>query len=74
MADKRMEERRQPVLEMAAQTLGVSVDEVKQMPWDEVRDVATRAAERERVRAREDVADLDALIDGMRGENPPESR
>lgn len=47
--------------EMAAKALDISIDEAKQMPWEEIHDVATRAAERAVTRARDDLADLDAL-------------
>jgi hypothetical protein len=60
---------RQRVIEMAAKALEISVDEAKQMPWEEIHGVATRAPERAVTRARDDLADLDALSE-WREEHP----
>ena len=56
---------RQRVIDMAAKALEISVDEAKQMPWEEIHGVATRAAERAVTRARDDLADLDALVEAL---------
>lgn len=55
---------RQRVIDMAAQALEISVDEAKQMPWEEIHGVATRAV----TRARNDLADLDALSESREGD------
>jgi len=57
------------VIDMAAKALEISVDKAKQMPWDEIHGVATRAAERAVTRARDDLAPLARMIDDLARRN-----